>query len=114
MATRLGDEAQRRVDLLFSAEARESATRLLIELQDGFSDLDEGAFGLERVQFAALKVSHGDVNRLRKAIEVGQRDFRDLLSAAGFMGLHTHRRWRPKPGKGAWWDRLREGMFGVR
>jgi len=92
-ANTLATIIQRKVELLFSLEDREAATRLLLDLQGGFTEVEEGAFGLERVQAAALKVSHGDINGLRKALELGQMDFRDLLSAAGFGTLRAHETW---------------------
>lgn len=113
-ATTLSAEMQRRVALLFSGEECEAATRLLVHLQEGFSETDEGAFGLERVQCAALRVSHGELRRLFKALEVGETDFRDLLSAAGFGSLHAHERWQPRPGRASRWERLRERLFGIR
>ena len=109
----LGTEIQRRLALLFAAEEQEEAAHMLLVLQRGFSEIEEGAFGLERVQSAALRVSHGDLGRLRKAIEVGQRDYRDLLTAAGFGTLKAHERWEPTPGKISRWERLRERLFGI-
>lgn len=53
-------------------------------------------FGLERFRFAALKMSAGDLDRLREAISVAQQDWRDLLMAAGFgQDLTAHERWLP-------------------
>lgn len=116
---RLDTQIQHKVDVLFSPEDREAATRLLLDLQEGFTELDEGAFGLERVQAAALKVSHGEINGLRKALELGQMDFRDLLSAAGFGGSHAHDWWLQSEvaeaagsEKVSLWQRLRQSFFG--
>ena len=54
--------------------------------------LDE--FGLERVRFAALKVSGGDLGKLYEAVDLAQQDWRDLLMAAGFgHSLTAHREW---------------------
>jgi hypothetical protein len=39
---------------------------------------------MERVRFAVLKLSGGDLEKLRKAIKLAQTDWRDLLMAAGF------------------------------
>jgi hypothetical protein len=50
---------------------------------------------LERVRFAALKVSGGDVEKLRKAVALANRDWRDLLMAAGFGQLEAHKHWQP-------------------
>lgn len=112
-ATTLSTEIQGKVALLFSAEEREAVIRLLLDLQKDFSEVEEGAFGIERVQSAALRVSHGQLERLRKAIGVGRMDFRDLLSAAGFGSLHAHERWQPTPGKVSRWERFRERFFGI-
>lgn len=73
-ATTLSTAIQRIVALLFSTEEREAAIGLLLDLQRDFSEVEEGAYGIERVQSAALKVSHGELDRLRVAIEVGRRD----------------------------------------
>lgn len=39
---------------------------------------------LERIRFAALKRSGGDLERLGAAVRQAQKDWRDLLVAAGF------------------------------
>jgi len=89
-------ETRRRLDLLFSEEDRPAATRLLAE-ECGknlpfLEKLDER--GLERFQFAALKLSQGDLNLLGKAVKLAQTDWRDLLMAAGFGHDTTaHERW---------------------
>jgi SAM-dependent methyltransferase len=94
----LSSETRRRVDLLFRPSEREEATRLLAE-QCGnnlpfLESLD--AHGLERFQFAALKLSGGDLSRLRGAIALAQKDWRDLLMAAGFgQDARAHESWWP-------------------
>lgn len=85
MAT-ISPETQRRLDILFRQEDRAEAARLLAE-QCGnnlpfLENLDEQR--LERFRFAALKLSGGDLSRLREAIDVAKTDWRDLLMAAGF------------------------------
>ena len=51
---------------------------------------------LERVRFAALKVSGGDLERLVDAISLAQLDWRDLLVSAGFADdVHAHESWSP-------------------
>ena len=48
----------------------------------------------ERVWLAVLKLSGGDVGRLRDTIGVAQRDWRDVLVASGFgHSLEAHRQW---------------------
>jgi hypothetical protein len=92
----LSDESRRRVDLLFHERDRKRAALIL---DDGFDirlPVFEGTTeaGLERLQFAALKVSGGDISKLRSAIELGRIDWRDLLLAAGFgADVEAHKHW---------------------
>jgi hypothetical protein len=94
----LSSETRRRLDILFRGEEREEAARLLAE-QCGnnlpfLEKLDE--HGLERFQFAALKLSGGDLSRLRSAIDLARTDWRDLLMAAGFgEDTRAHLFWIP-------------------
>lgn len=39
---------------------------------------------MERIRFAALKLSRGNPHKLLRAIEEARMDWRDLLMAAGF------------------------------
>jgi hypothetical protein len=49
---------------------------------------------LERLRFAVLKLSGGKLDKLRKALDLGKRDWRDLLMAAGFgHDLEAHKHW---------------------
>jgi hypothetical protein len=97
MAT-ISSETQRRLDILFRQGDRAEAERLLAE-QCGnnlpfLEKLDEQ--GLERFCFAALKLSGGDLSRLRSAIELAKTDWRDLLMAAGFgEDTRAHTLWMP-------------------
>lgn len=55
-------------------------------------DYDE--FILERLRFAALKISQGDLHRLQKAVDQAKRDWRDALVWAGFAErLEAHSEW---------------------
>ena len=57
-----------------------------------FDDLDE--VGLERVRFAVLKLSNGDLDALLGAIQGAQTDWRDTFMAAGFgHDVTEHDRW---------------------
>jgi len=52
--------------------------------------------GLERVRFAALRLSEGSLSRLIDAIALAQTDWRDLLVAADFADdAYAHLDWRP-------------------
>ena len=51
---------------------------------------------LERIRFAVLKLSGGDLNRLQRSINLSQTDWRDVLVAAGFGNdLTAHTSWWP-------------------
>lgn len=48
---------------------------------------------IERLHFAALKISEGELGKLEQAVLLAEADWRDLLMAAGFardtMAHHT-------------------------
>lgn len=49
---------------------------------------------LERIRFAVLKLSGGDLRELEAAIELANIDWRDLLMNADFgRDVHAHQRW---------------------
>lgn len=49
---------------------------------------------LERIWFAVLKLSNGDLSKLRSSIRLANTDFRDLLLTAGFgHNLEAHNKW---------------------
>src|SRR6266446_3685015 len=95
---KLSPETKRRVELLFRPDDQLQATGLL-DLEcghsiPGFKRAPEQ--DVERVRFAALKVSNGDLGKLREAIELAQLDFRDLLVHAGFTNFTDYRKWLPE------------------
>jgi len=52
--------------------------------------------GFDRIRFAVLKLSRGDLERLSREIEGAHLDWRDTLMAAGFgEDTHAHLRWTP-------------------
>jgi len=55
---------------------------------------------LERIRFAVLKLSHGDLNALQQAIDLAKSDWRDALVAAGFADdIKAHESWWPEDPK---------------
>ncbi len=55
---------------------------------------------MERLRFAAIKLSKGELNTLLDAIVLAQTDWRDLLVAAGFANdVHAHQSWLPSSPK---------------
>ena len=50
----------------------------------------------ERIRCAVLKLGHGDLNALGRAIDLAKRDWRDALVAAGFADdIKAHELWWP-------------------
>jgi hypothetical protein len=89
------------VAVLFRAEEAAGAERLLAhECADTLPVNAEAATptGLERIRFAAIRVSGGSLDRLREAVRLAQVDWRDLLVAADFaVSADAHERWHPRP-----------------
>ncbi len=92
-------ETERRIALLFPPDQRE-LVRVILSEECGnnlpfLNDLDE--VKLERFQFAALKLSEGDLVKFDEAIALAKRDWRDLLMAAGFGDdVNAHVSWLPE------------------
>lgn len=88
---------QWRIELLFQLSDRDRVVELLErECSTNLPFLENcEAHELERIQFAALKLSDGDLGKLIEAIRLAQTDWRDLLFAAGFEGSDTHAKWVP-------------------
>src|ERR1700722_6510438 len=100
MGPELSPETLRRIDILFSEENRDAAKTLLYEKcgknLPGLTRTNMS--GLERLRFAALKCSDGNLSQLERAIKLAEQDWRDLLMAAGFgFDAHAHQTWEPKP-----------------
>ena len=53
--------------------------------------------GLERVRFAVLKLSNGNIDKLLETVSTAKRDWRDVLVWAGFgNNLNAHKEWAEK------------------
>jgi hypothetical protein len=91
---------RRNVAALFPAEEVEAAEALLAEeCADNLPLLGVAATpeALERVRFAALRVSGGSLTRLREAVRIAKQDWRDVLVAAGFgSSVLAHESWQPR------------------
>lgn len=95
----LSPETQRRLDALFVGPARQTAADLLITQCGNNLPFCEGsdARALERVRFAALKLSNGDLVELQRAVQIAQLDSRDVLVAAAFANdVRAHESWFPE------------------
>lgn len=94
----LSPGTQRRLEALFAGPARQIAAELLRTRCAGSLPLWRGTDprGLERIRFAALKLSNGDLGELRRAVDIANIDWRDVLVAAGFGDdPRAHERWFP-------------------
>jgi len=83
----LTSTTRQHLDALFSVDDRSAAEAALLRwLEDS-----------ERLRFAALRLSHGDLRALAEAIKLGQTDWRDLLVAADFADdIRAHEKWVPR------------------
>src|ERR1700681_1156724 len=92
-------ETEKRIALLFAPDQRE-LVRVILSEECGnnlpfLNDLDD--VQLERFQFAALKLSEGDLDKFDRAIALAKSDWRDLLMAAGFgEDISAHASWLPE------------------
>jgi hypothetical protein len=98
MSPRLSPKTVEHIDSLFQPGCREEVVELLIhECGTNLPFLQKSdEFELERVRFSALKLSGGDLEKLREAIELAKTDWRDLLMSAGFgHDVNAHKAWSP-------------------
>jgi len=98
MSASLSTGTVQRVALLFTAADRELVTTLLI--QDCGNSLPDWETAdpvrLERIRFAVLKLSGGDLNAFQRALDLAKTDWRDALMAAGFgEDPQAHKTWWP-------------------
>ena len=51
-------------------------------------------YQMERIRFAAIKLSQGNINKLLRAIDEARMDWRDLFMAADFgYDVNAHEKW---------------------
>jgi hypothetical protein len=95
----LSDETEKRLSILFSGEDARIAREVLVKECGSNLPFCEnyGPSELERLRFAALKLSAGKLDLLAQAVELAKQDWRDLLVAADFGDdslIHKH--WLPE------------------
>ena len=93
---KLGPETQRRVNLLFDPALSGLASRMLMEQCGNNIPFDQTCdkYQMERLPYAVLKLSGGDIDKLQQAINDATVDSRDVLMAAGFGDdIEAHRKW---------------------
>jgi hypothetical protein len=97
---KLSLETQRRVEMMYYPEQVEEVTRLLVE-ECGYNipgtRAKDDEHSMERLRFAALKVSSGHIGRLKEAVDLAKVDYRDVLLWAGFANdVAKHKAWLPE------------------
>lgn len=95
---KLTEETRARLEFLFSPALWNEATALLErECSNNLPFLDKATpTQLQRYHFAALKLSGGNLEELRRAVAVAKVDWRDLIVAAGFgHSCEAHLLWQP-------------------
>ena len=98
MSPRLSPKTEEHIAVMFPLHLRAEVAELLLHECGNnlplLSKCDE--FELERVRFAALKLSGGELVNLQEAVKLAKEDWRDLLVSAGFADdLHAHKNWSP-------------------
>ena len=84
-----------RITILFRPNEIELVSSLLTD--ECGPNLAEYPELLERIRFAILKLSHGDLNALQRAMDLAKLDWRDALVSAGFGDdIKAHESWWPQ------------------
>jgi hypothetical protein len=94
----LSQESEERIALLFPHTERDLVRAMLVvECGNNLPGLEKvDSKVMDRFRFAALKLSEGEVSKLKKALALAKTDWRDLLMAAGFgESLSAHESWQP-------------------
>lgn len=99
MTPKLSPLTKQLIQALFApAEAEEAAQWLEDECGNNLpfcKDYDE--YKMQRIRFATLKLSEGNLTKLLKVIDMARRDWRDVLVVAGFANqLEAHETWAKK------------------
>lgn len=94
----LSPQTKSKIGILFNKEVRKEVEELLeIECGATIPFCEENSpEDMERIRFAALKVSGGNIDKLYEAIALAQKDWRDLLVSAEFADdIEAHTKWSP-------------------
>jgi hypothetical protein len=96
MTPPLSPRTRQLVEIIFKPRDAAEATQWLEEECGNNLPFCEGEdeYGMERIRFAAIKMSQGEMLKLLKAIDEARMDWRDLLMAAGFgLEVQAHEIW---------------------
>src|SRR5689334_19796825 len=98
MAVELSEGTQTRVERLFAASDQTTVVDILVHQCGNNLPFAEAGTptSLERIRFAVLKLSEGDLTKLLSAVHRAQIDWRDVLVWAGFGNdTRAHLGWWP-------------------
>ena len=94
MSSPLTAGIEQRLVILFEPNNIEPASSLLTD--ECGTNISKHPQLLERIRFAVLKLSRGDLNALQQAIDLAKIDWRDALVGAGFGDdAQAHESWWP-------------------
>jgi hypothetical protein len=94
----ISTETNKRVLAQFSADEHQVVLNILLnECGDNLPLIDPSFVQLvERIRFAVIKLSQGELDELNKWVGLAKKDWRDVLVAAGFgSGIEDHLDWWP-------------------
>ena len=96
MTPKLSPRTTRLIETLFQAEDADEASQWIEE--DCGNNLpfcnSHDEIQMERIRFAAIKLSKGNLHKLLRAIDEARMDWRDLLMAADFgIDVQAHDHW---------------------
>jgi hypothetical protein len=92
----LNKETVRCLNSIFPSKDRDAVCALLLDrCGDNLpnTNIDDHNF-FERIRFAVLKLSHGDLEKMKTIVEAANYDWRDVLVAADFANdTKAHQKW---------------------
>ena len=94
----LSDDTKDRVRRVFPGADAARVEELLLQRCGDTLPLVQTSYALlaERIRFAVLKLSGGSIADLERHISNAEKDWRDVLVAAGFgNSLEAHKAWQP-------------------
>jgi len=96
MTPKLSPRTKQLTEIIFPADQVEEAIQWLVDECGNnipfCSKHDE--YQMERIRFAVLKLSSGNIPKLLGAIDEARTDWRDLFMAAGFgHDVKAHEKW---------------------
>jgi len=96
MALKLSPRTRQITEIIFSAKGLTEAIQWLEEECGNNlpSCENDDEYEIERIRFAVLKLSKGNIQKLLEAIDLARMDWRDLFMSAGFgYDVNAHEKW---------------------